>query len=215
MRSGGDIYNLIITGVGGQGNVICSQLIGQALVSKGYLVTIGETYGMAQRGGSVVSHIRIARRKQPGPLIPNGKGDIVVAMEPIEALRVMRDYGNPDLVVITNTRPVYPIDVAIGDAIYPDFEEIKKALSSHSRRTYSIDATGRAVQLGSPILSNMIMMGALLALKILPLNTEEFRHALSSRFGGKRLESNLVALEEGARMLLELPPAGPANHGLS
>jgi len=84
-----EAYNLIITGVGGQGNVLISQLIGQSLVSKGYFVTIGETYGMAQRGGSVMSHIRIARGKQLSPLIPRAKGDFIVALEPVEALRVL------------------------------------------------------------------------------------------------------------------------------
>ena len=86
MATGKENYNLIITGVGGQGNVLSSQLIGQALVGKGYFVTIGETYGASQRGGSVMSHIRISSQKQLSPLIPRGKADIVVGLEPVEAL---------------------------------------------------------------------------------------------------------------------------------
>ncbi|MFH1757501.1 MAG: 2-oxoacid:acceptor oxidoreductase family protein, partial [Pseudomonadota bacterium] len=81
-----DSYNLIITGVGGQGNVLSSQLIGQAFVHKGYFTTIGETYGASQRGGSVMSHIRISSKKQLSPLIPKGKADVIVALEPVEAL---------------------------------------------------------------------------------------------------------------------------------
>ena len=201
MESRNEVYNLIITGVGGQGNVLSSQLIGQALVSKGYFVTIGETYGMAQRGGPVMSHIRISLRKQLSPLIPRGKGDIVVSLEPVEALRVLEGYGNPDVVVLVNTRPVYPIDVTAGDAIYPDFKEIKKALDSLSRKAYSIDATEKAIQLGSPILVNMIMIGALLELKLLPLDAIEFRETLLEKFSKKTLEINLQALMEGQRML--------------
>ena len=81
--------NLIITGVGGQGNVLSSQLLGQALVGKGYFVTIGETYGASQRGGSVMSHIRLSTLKQLSPLIPRGKADVVLGLEPVEALRVL------------------------------------------------------------------------------------------------------------------------------
>ena len=203
MVSRNEIYNLIITGVGGQGNVLTSELIGQALVSKGYLVAIGETYGMAQRGGPVMSHIRIARGKQLSPLIPKGKGDIIVALEPVEALRVLEAYGNLHVVILINTRPIYPVDVTTGNAFYPDFKELGKALESHSRKTYSIDATDKAIQLGSPILANMIMIGALLALKLLPLDIEEFRETLSNRFSQKSFEINAEALEAGETMIQE------------
>src|SRR4030043_2158604 len=105
------MMNLIITGVGGQGNVLSSQLIGQALVGKGFFVTIGETYGASQRGGAVMSHIRISAQKQLSPLIPKGKADIVVGLEPVEALRVLTQYGNRETGVIVNTRPLYPVAV--------------------------------------------------------------------------------------------------------
>src|SRR5512135_3720057 len=105
------MYNLIITGVGGQGNVLSSQLIGQALVGKGFFVTIGETYGASQRGGSVMSHIRLSSRKQLSPLISRGQADVVLGLEPVEALRVLTVYGNRKTVVLTNTRPIYPVDV--------------------------------------------------------------------------------------------------------
>ena len=198
-----EAYNLIITGVGGQGNVLISQLIGQSLVSKGYFVTIGETYGMAQRGGSVMSHIRIARGKQLSPLIPRAKGDFIVALEPVEALRVLGVYGNLHVVVLVNTRPIYPVDVTTGNAFYPDFKELRKALGSHSRKTYSIDATDKAIQMGLPILANMIMVGAFLALKLIPLGIEEFRENLSNTFSQKRFEINAKALEAGEAMIQE------------
>ena len=87
--------NLVISGVGGQGNVLIGGLIGQALVNEGYLVTIGETYGVSQRGGPVMSHIRISREREYGPIIPLGAGDAVLGLEPLETLRVLVDYGNP------------------------------------------------------------------------------------------------------------------------
>ncbi len=194
-------YNLIITGVGGQGNVLSSQLIGQALVGKGYFVTIGETYGASQRGGSVMSHIRISSQKQMSPLIPRGKADIVVGLEPVEALRVLTVYGNPQTVVLSNTRPIYPVDVTSGDEKYPETEEIKKALESLSRKTYSIAATEKAMEMGSPILGNMIMIGALLELNLLPLSPSEFRETLTKNFTAQRLRTNLQALEEGKKII--------------
>jgi len=199
-------YNLIITGVGGQGNVLSSQLVGQAFVRKGYFVTIGETYGSSQRGGSVMSHIRISSRKQLSPLIPKGKADVVVALEPVEGLRVLTAYGNPETIAIANTRPIYPVDVTSGQEKYPEAEEIEKALASLSRRVYTIPATEKAMQMGSPILGNMIMIGALLELDLLPLSAGEFQETLAINFDARKLNLNLQALEEGKR---SVHPAKP------
>lgn len=194
-----DSSNLIITGVGGQGNVLASQLIGQAFVGKGYFVTIGETYGASQRGGPVMSHIRISKKKQRSPLIPRGKGDILVAMEPVEALRVLAVYGNPDVVALVNTRPIYPIDVTTGEEPYPELDDIKKRIDELSTSAYFIDATEKAIQMGSPILGNMIMIGALLELKLLPLSLSEFCDTLSRNLADKKLDVNLKAIEEGRK----------------
>ena len=199
MATGKETYNLIITGVGGQGNVLSSQLIGQALVGKGFFVTIGETYGASQRGGSVMSHIRISSKKQLSPLIPRGKADIVIGLEPVEALRVLTVYGNSQTVVISNTRPIYPVDVTSGNEKYPEGEEIQEALKGLSRKVYYVPATEKAIEMGSPILGNMIMMGALLELNLLPLSPAEFRETLGRNFKEARLETNLRALEEGKR----------------
>ena len=207
MSSKKESYNLIITGVGGQGNVLSSQLIGQALVSKGYFVTIGETYGASQRGGSVMSHIRISSRKQLSPLIPKGKADVVVALEPVEGLRVLTLYGNPETISLANTRPIYPVDVTSGQEKYPESEEIEKALASLSRKVYSVPATEKAMQMGSPILGNMIMIGALLELNLLPLSAGEFQETLGNHFDEKRLKINLQALEEGRKIVRAARPS--------
>lgn len=201
MSQNKDSSNLIITGVGGQGNVLASQLIGQAFVGKGYFVTIGETYGASQRGGPVMSHIRISKKKQRSPLIPRGKGDIVVAMEPVEALRVLAVYGNPDVVVLINTRPIYPIDVTTGEEPYPELDDIKKRVDELSTSAYYIDATEKAIQMGSPILGNMIMVGALLELKLLPVSLSEFCDTLSRNLSDKKLDVNLKAIEEGRKVV--------------
>ena len=205
--------NLIITGVGGQGNVLSSQILGQALVGKGFFVTIGETYGASQRGGSVMSHIRLSSRKQLSPLIPQGKADVVLGLEPVEALRVLTGYGYRDTVVITNTRPIYPTDVTSGDETYPEMKEIESALRNLSRELHVIPATEKALEMGSPILGNMIMIGALLKLNLLPLTAAEFSQTLKQNFQGKRLESNLRALETGAILIEKQGNPGVSEAG--
>ena len=211
MDSNKDYFNLIITGVGGQGNVLVSQLLGQAFVSKGFFTTIGETYGASQRGGSVMSHLRLSKKKQLSPLIPKGKADILVALEPVEALRVLTYYGNGDTVVFCNTRPIYPIDVISGDEAYPDFAEIEKFLAQLAKKIFYIPATERAMEMGNPILGNMIIIGALLTAQILPLTLEEFQETLAANFKSPRLETNLQALKEGQNLVSRagIEPATP------
>ncbi|MCP4682391.1 MAG: indolepyruvate oxidoreductase subunit beta [Desulfobacterales bacterium] len=201
MKQNMDAFNLIITGVGGQGNVLVSQFIGQVFVNKGYFVTIGETYGASQRGGSVMSHIRISGKKQRSPLIPRCKGDIVVAMEPVEALRVLSVYGNPQVKVLVNTRPIYPTGVTTGEETYPKFDHIRKHLDDIATSVYYIDATEKAIKLGSPILGNMVMIGALLALKLLPITFEEFCETLSQNIRGDKLAANMKAIEQGKKAI--------------
>ncbi len=148
-----------------------------------------------------MSHIRISSQKQLGPLIPRGKADIIIGLEPVEALRVLTAYGNPQTVVIANTRPIYPVGVTSGDEKYPESGEIQDALKDLSRKCYSVPATEKAMEMGPPILGNMIMIGALLELNLLPLSAAEFRKTLAKNFSAKRLETNLQALEEGKRIV--------------
>jgi indolepyruvate ferredoxin oxidoreductase beta subunit len=196
-----DSINTIVTGVGGQGNVLLSQIIGQVFINKGYFVTIGETYGASQRGGPVMSHIRISKKRQLSPIIPKGKSNIVIALEPIEALRVIELYGNPNLVSLVNLRPIYPVDVTAGDEIYPDIEDIKKCLKDLSKKAYFIDATEIAIQMGSSILMNMIMIGALLQLKLLSLDFPNVSEVLSKKFNKETLDTNLQAIVAGEKII--------------
>ena len=119
--------NVILTGVGGQGNVMASRTLAGMLVDAGYVVTIGETFGMSQRGGSVMSHLRISPDAVRSPQIPRGAADIIIGLEPLEALRVVTVYGNPQVCVLSNSRPVYPIGVITGELAYPANEKIGRA----------------------------------------------------------------------------------------
>jgi indolepyruvate ferredoxin oxidoreductase, beta subunit len=133
--------NLIIAGVGGQGNLLVSRLLGQSLVEKGYKVTVGETYGTTQRGGSVASHVRISKEIQYGPLIPEGQVDLILSLEPVEALRMLCAFGHPGTVAIANVRPIHPLSVAAGEEEYPSLEIIKQRIGELTQNALYIDAS--------------------------------------------------------------------------
>lgn len=194
---------MIITGVGGQGNVLASQIIGQILIQKGYIITIGETYGVSQRGGSVMSHLRISRRAQFSPLIPEGKCDFVLGLEPAEALRVLGHCGNPEVLMLVNVRPIFPIDVISGDATYPQVDLILERIKGLCRKLQTVNATGIALEIGNPILSNIVMLGALSVLDILPMDRDEFHRVIEEVLPAARLTANLEAFDRGRSALRE------------
>jgi indolepyruvate ferredoxin oxidoreductase, beta subunit len=208
-----DPYNLIITGVGGQGNVLASRIVGSILFDRGYFVTIGETFGASQRGGAVMSHLRVGTRSVLSPQIPKGKAHMVVALEPIEALRVLKDYGHPGIKVITNTRPIHPVGVISGESRYPSMEEIRKWMDRLTQAAWFIDATDEAVRLGHPILGNVLLVGALAGVGDIPLDKGGFREVIARTLSTDQVDVNVAAFEKGIaslRLCRQLEnPAGP------
>ncbi|ACN16427.1 IorB3 [Desulforapulum autotrophicum HRM2] len=196
-----DPYNLIITGVGGQGNVISSRMIGNMLAAKGFKITIGETFGASQRGGSVMSHVRISSTATLSPQIPIHQAHMVVSLEPMETLRVLESYGNPSTGVICNTRPTHPIGVISGRLSYPTLAEMKRAINLVSERAWFFDATQMATEIGDPIFANIIMAGALAATGELPLDRQVFEQTLKSKFTPDKVKLNLTAFDQGHAMI--------------
>jgi len=193
--------NLIIAGVGGQGNVLMAFLIGRALVRAGYLVSVSDTYGLSQRGGAVASHVRIFKEFMRSPLIPEGQADIVVGIEPIETLRALVRFGNSNVVTITNIRPVYPLDVISGEAEYPNLDKVIADIRRLSTKCWLIDATEEAAKLGSPILANIILMGALVGSDLLPLDQKSLKPILQESFSSEVFEANMRALNRGIEIV--------------
>lgn len=192
-----DPLNIIICGVGGQGNILASELLASALVEKGYYTTVGETYGASQRGGSVMSHLRISAKRQLGPLIPFKEADIIVGFEPIEILRVARDYCNINTKIIFDTRPNYPLGVLIGEAVYPDISAISNELRTLCSKVQVVDATRIAIEAGNPQAANITIMGSLIALPEVPLDPADYSQILKTRFTGKVLDLNEVVFRLG------------------
>ncbi|MBN1856043.1 MAG: indolepyruvate oxidoreductase subunit beta [Dehalococcoidia bacterium] len=203
MAISADPLNLVITGVGGQGNILLSGMLGGAFMKKGYYVTIGETFGAAQRGGAVFSTVRLSQKREYGPIMPDGKAHLIVGLEPLETLRLVEKYGNSDTVVISNTYPVVTASVSSGQDTYPDMAELKKAVESLCKEAYFIDATSIALDINAPIALNIVMVGALLGTKQLPLEVEDIKAELRENLPPDRLEVNFEALARGMKAIAE------------
>jgi len=194
--------NMIIAGVGGQGNVLASQVVGRVAADNGFNVTIGETFGLSQRGGPVMSHVRLSKKKHYGPLIPPNMGHIIIGLEPLEALRIADDFANKETIFIVNSRPIFPLNVIAGDVDYPLPEIIKLRLKQSVAALYWLDASDEAIKLGNPILMNMIMLGATCRLKEFPFEVENIKKTLKKMFPASKLEINARALEIGFDLVL-------------
>jgi len=192
-----DPYNIIITGVGGQGNVMASRVVGSMLSRKGLSVTIGETFGASQRGGSVMSHLRISHTPHWSPQIPKGRCHLAISLEPSEAIRILAHFGNPEIKVLCNTRPVHAIGVISGEKDYPDLDRIRSWIGELSAACWFLDATEKAMALGNPILGNIIMIGAAAAVSGLPMNGSDFEAIVSDRMPVDKLALNQKAFDLG------------------
>jgi len=200
-KNSGLTKNLILTGVGGQGNVMASRALAGMLVDAGYVVTIGETFGMSQRGGSVMSHLRISPDAVKSPQIPKGGADVIVALEPLEALRVLTVYGNPGVSLISNARSIDPMGVITGERDYPSEETIHEAFARLTARCWIFDATAIGLVLGNPVLSNIVMIGALAGTGLLPIDRRMFAKEIRKTLSPEKYALNLKAFDAGCSMI--------------
>ncbi len=193
-----DFQNVIITGVGGQGNVLASQILAQMMLNQGFKVTIGETLGVSQRGGSVMSHLRISRERRLSPQIPEGKAHLVLTLEPVEGLRVLGTYGNPETRMVANTKPVYPIGVLAGEAEYPPVETITQKIKELTAGLWTLDATRIGTEMGAPILANIALLGAAVGLDLIQGDREVFEKVIQEIMPQAKAAANLEAFDRGA-----------------
>jgi len=189
-------FNLIVTGVGGQGSVLASHIVAEAAVKRGFRVRVGETFGAAQRGGKVHSHVRIGDMVY-GPLCPSRSLDVLLGLEPNEALRLALKYANEETLIITNTRPVPSMDANIGADAYPDVSLLIEALGRLSGRVVSFDATELAMEAGNGRTMNVVLLGALAASGRLPFETESLREAVMGRVPPRTVKVNETAFNLG------------------
>ena len=196
-----DPCNVIVAGVGGQGNVAGTQLMGVALVDQGYKVTIGDIYGASQRGGSVMSHMRISMAHEYGPVIPERCAHILIALELIEAVRVLARYGNGRTLALVNTRLTCSPDPISGNRESIDRKALISKIKALSGKSYFLDATEKALELGNPILANTIMIGAVSKSGLLPISDQHLEKVIREYIFPDKVEVNLKAYALGKSLL--------------
>ena len=128
---------------------------------------------------------------------------MVVTLEPIEAIRVLMTYGNPEVKVLTNTRPIYPVGVISGELTYPTIDEIQESIRDLSTRAWFIEATDEALKMGNPILGNIIMIGALAGTGSVPMAREDFQAVIQESLPAGTLDANMQAFDLGVSKVRE------------
>ncbi|MBE6983866.1 MAG: indolepyruvate oxidoreductase subunit beta [Ruminococcaceae bacterium] len=184
--------NVMIVGVGGQGSLLASKLLGRLLLNKGYDIKVSEVHGMSQRGGSVVTYVRFGD-KVYSPVIDKGQADFIVSFELLEAAR-WTEYLKPGGRIITNTQKINPMPVIIGAAEYP--EALEEKMKQSGIDLDALDALTLAEQAGSAKAVNLVLMGRLS--KYFDIPQEEWMQAIEASVPPKFLEMNKIAFKLGA-----------------
>lgn len=188
--------NIIICGVGGQGVVLMSELLGSAALKDGVPIKGSEVLGMAQRGGSVFSNLRLGGDSSLAPMTPEGKCDILLAVEPSEALRNIQ-YLAENSVVVLNTVKVIPYTVFLGKSGYPGVETIIEKLRRISPRVITLDASVIAQKAGSLQAANVVMLGALYGTGLMNISADTAKSVIRDHFPVKTAELNIKAFDMG------------------
>lgn len=183
--------NIMIVGVGGQGSLLASKLLGKLLVSQGYDVKVSEVHGMSQRGGSVVTYVRYGE-SVASPVIDEGEADLIVSFELLEAARWL-SYLSPEGQIVTSTQQIDPMPVITGAAKYP--ENLVEKMRAAGAKVDALDCLSLARQTGSTKAGNIVLMGRLSHYFDLP--EEAWMQALEAVVPPKFLELNKKAFELG------------------
>jgi indolepyruvate ferredoxin oxidoreductase beta subunit len=185
---------IFFTGVGGQGTLVATRLVGEAALEEGLPVKISEIHGMAQRGGVVESSVVMG--KAFSPTIADGEADILMAFEPMEALRALPKC-HPESLVLSSNRPIIPFTVATGQDTYPELSKLDELIRSKVERLLWVDAEELALKAGSPRTANIVVVGALAGTRKIPISRNSWQEALKRIFPERLLDVNLRAFEAG------------------
>lgn len=191
-------YNFLLAGVGGQGTILASNVLAEVGLTAGYDVKKSEVHGMAQRGGSVNTHIRWDAERVYSPLIGLGEADILLVFELAEALRYA-EYLKPGGVVVVNRHVIQPITVTSGAARYPTEEDLRSVYSPLSERLYLIPGTTTAQELGNARVANVVLLGALST--FLPVPEAIWLQVIELRVPARHLELNRQAFLRGRALI--------------
>lgn len=187
-----EIFNIVIAGVGGQGVLMASRVLSESALASGMDVKQNEVHGMAQRGGSVISFVRIGEQVN-SPVVTPGTADLLISFEPLEALRYIH-YLKPGGMLVYNKVAINPSTVASGLATYPS--DVEERIARACPNAHGIEALSIAREAGNAKAVNMVMVGSVLS--ALPLDPRVVMGVVKAVSGGKGADVNLKALEGGA-----------------
>ena len=187
---------VVFIGVGGQGNLLASRLLGEAALSLNIPSVVSEIHGMAQRGGIVESAVLLG--DVTSPIVSNAEADVLIGFEPVETLRALSKC-NKDTIVITNTHPLPPFTVSIGQGVYPPVDEIMGLIRAKAGKVIALDGNAMAEEAGNPLSLNMVMLGALIGSGSIPVGAEDMKKTISTTTKKAFLESNLKAFDLGMK----------------
>ncbi len=187
-------YNIYICGVGGQGIIKTSIVMGEAAMKMGKPVVMSEIHGMAQRGGVVSTELKIGNSRSP--IIGEGEADLILAFEPLEALRSV-DKLVENGCVVTNTSPIMPFNISASKNPYPDINSILRELKSKSGKLYSLNALDIAREAGHILSLNMVMLGGAAAVSNFPVDRILLEESMKENLPPKSLKINFKAFNEG------------------
>jgi indolepyruvate ferredoxin oxidoreductase beta subunit len=195
-------FNIVLAGVGGQGTLLAAEAIGVAAVKDDLNVRVSEIHGMAQRGGAVVSTVRIGETALASTVL-EGRADVILGFEPFETLRNLK-YASENTLVIMNTETIPPTELAARNMRYPSIEELVKKVQLFTSRVVLVEAPRLAKEAGSILAQNVVLLGALAGTKVLPVKTESLKEAIKELVPARHLDVNLRAFDLGYESLREL-----------
>jgi indolepyruvate ferredoxin oxidoreductase, beta subunit len=188
-------YDVLIVGVGGQGVLLASRVIGEAAMREGHDVVMSEVHGMAQRGGSVSAVVRFGKGVL-SPLVPKAGADLILGFEPVETYRAL-PYAKQGTVVVTDIGRIVPMTVTGGSEKYPEVQEMLSAMRRSGLEVVSFDATQAAEEAGARVTVNSVLIGAVSTLRGFPIPQDTLREALLSSVPSKAKQVNERAFELG------------------
>ena len=199
-------FNIVLAGVGGQGTLLAAEALGIAAVKDDLNVRVSEIHGMAQRGGAVLTTVRIG----PGVLAPTvleGQADVLVGFEPIETLRTLK-YASERTLVVMSLERIPPVELTFRNATYPSVEEIVEKLRLFTNSVVLVDAARLAKDAGSSLTRNVVLLGAVAGTGKLPVKRQSLLEAVRELVPAKHLDVNLRAFDLGWESVSEKKLSG-------
>lgn len=188
-------FNIVLAGVGGQGILLAAEILGTAALKEGLNVRVSEIHGMAQRGGAVISNVRIGE-KVLAPTVLEGTADMLLGFEPLETLRNLK-FASEKTLVLMNNEAIAPPELTTKMMNYPSLDEITEKINLFTKNVVVMEAAKLAEKAGSILTRNIVLIGGLAATGEMPVQTESLKEAMRELVPGKYTEMNMKAFELG------------------